>query len=120
VSSSTQPIADFANAVTMMARHHGVGVLAAPGLLVLRWDHPPMPVQHAPRAPTTTSEPAPNPTKTAAPERLCVSIPEAEVLLGVKRSTIYRLIGAGQLAALRIAGRRVIQMAEIRRFLAER
>ena len=51
---------------------------------------------------------------TTLTEPLFVTIPDAGNLLGVKRSTIYRLIGDGQLKASKIGTRRLISVASIR------
>jgi excisionase family DNA binding protein len=47
------------------------------------------------------------------PERLAVSIAEAGLLIGVSRTTIYKLIDAGLLATVTIGRRRLVLIASI-------
>lgn len=51
---------------------------------------------------------------------LVLSIDEARLRLGVSRSTVYRLLEAGEIHAIRIRDRRVIPTAELDRFVTER
>ena len=62
----------------------------------------------------TNSEPVPM-SHTA----LAYRISELAPLIGVGRSTIYRLIGEGQLRAMKIGHRTVVCGESVRRFLAE-
>ena len=50
-------------------------------------------------------------------ERLTVTITEAVRLLGIGRSTIYALMGRGDLAARKVGRRTLITTASIRTFL---
>lgn len=50
-------------------------------------------------------------------ERLAVPIPEAEQMLGVRRSTIYKLMGAGSISSRKVGRRTLITTASIRSFL---
>jgi len=52
-------------------------------------------------------------------EARLVSISQAEVLLGISRSTLYRLIRGGNLSVVRINRCVRISMAEIERFISE-
>ena len=56
--------------------------------------------------------PAPAPRETIEP--LTLSIKEAALLLSIGRSTIYRLIGEGQLHTVKIGNRTLIKTASIR------
>jgi excisionase family DNA binding protein len=49
-----------------------------------------------------------------------LSIAEARGLLGISEAGIYRLIGRGDLALVEVGGRRLIEPAELRRFVAAR
>jgi excisionase family DNA binding protein len=53
------------------------------------------------------------------PRRLVHSPRETEVLIGLSRSTIYRLIGAGRLVAIKIGGRTAITRESIERLCSE-
>jgi excisionase family DNA binding protein len=55
----------------------------------------------------------------ALPAPMLYSIRETERLLGVSRPTIYRLIAAGRLVALKIGNATRIPASEIDRLLAE-
>lgn len=54
------------------------------------------------------------PTNWPGIEPLFVTIPEAGNLLGVKRSTIYRLLDDGRLRATKLGSRRLVSVASIR------
>lgn len=56
--------------------------------------------------------PTPPPAQDRTP-RLAYSIKDAATALGLSRSTLYKLISTGELRTLRIAGRRLIQAADI-------
>ena len=60
----------------------------------------------------TQSEPS-------AIEPLFVTIPEAGNVLGVKRSTIYRLLDDGRLRATKLGARRLVSVASIRELAAK-
>lgn len=47
------------------------------------------------------------------------SIPEAAALLGVGRSTIYRLFDRGELASVSLGRRRMVTTAELKRYVHE-
>ncbi len=49
-----------------------------------------------------------------SPERLTVPIPEAGLMLGVSRSTLYVLVSQGHLKAVKVGGRTLITTASIR------
>ena len=61
--------------------------------------------------------PPPPPARDRTP-RLAYSIKDAATALGISRSTLYRLINEGELRTLRIAGRRLIQAADIEAMLS--
>ena len=52
-------------------------------------------------------------------DRLAVSPREAALLLGTGHDTVYKLLATGQIASVRLPRRRLIPVAELRRFLAE-
>ena len=47
-----------------------------------------------------------------------VTVDEAQEMLGVRRTTLYALVGESKLRALKIGGRTVIEVASIRAFVA--
>jgi excisionase family DNA binding protein len=47
-------------------------------------------------------------------ERLALSVKDAARLLGLGRSTIYRLIGEGELQTIKLGNRTLIKMASLR------
>ena len=49
-----------------------------------------------------------------------LSVREARQILGVSGPTIYRLMGDGQLPSVLVGGRRLIEPAELRRFIEAR
>ena len=51
----------------------------------------------------------------AADVALACSVVDAAKIAGLSRSSIYVLIGNGQLKSLRIAGRRLVPAAELRK-----
>src|SRR5258708_19801720 len=51
-------------------------------------------------------------------ERLAVTIEEAQQMLGVRRSTVYVLMGEQKVVALKIGRRTLVTTASIRDFLA--
>ncbi len=54
-------------------------------------------------------------------EPLCLSITNAAKLLGISRSAMYLLIKNGKLRRFKVAGSRsAIEMAQLRRYIAER
>lgn len=56
----------------------------------------------------------------ANPEPLANAIPDVCRRLGIGRSTVYELIGAGQIKTIKIGQRTLIPESELRRFVAER
>lgn len=50
-------------------------------------------------------------------ERLAVSPEEAARLLGIGRTTLYRAIRRKEIRAIKIGGRRLVPVAELRRIL---
>lgn len=53
-------------------------------------------------------------------DRLAVGMRDAARLTGLSPSSLYRLIAAGELLAFRSGGRRLIRVAELQRYLADR
>ena len=53
-------------------------------------------------------------------ERLALSINEAARALSVSRTRLYELVGAGEIKSFTIGRRRLIQVAELQRFIADR
>lgn len=49
-----------------------------------------------------------------------VGVAEACRFIGVSRSRLYELMGRGELAYLKVGARRLLPLAELRRFLAAR
>jgi excisionase family DNA binding protein len=49
--------------------------------------------------------------------KLCYSIPEAGRALGVSRATVYVLIKDGDLASIRVGGRRLVTAQALRDFI---
>ena len=47
-----------------------------------------------------------------------LSIPEAQIILGVSRSTVLRLLDAGELVRVRVGGRTLVDPASIRDYIA--
>jgi excisionase family DNA binding protein len=58
-----------------------------------------------------------NPAHIPLNEREALSIVEAASICGLGRSTVYKLIGSGQLQSFRIGGRRLIRRADLMSFL---
>ena len=52
-------------------------------------------------------------------ERKLISISEAAKSLGLGRTTIYRLIKAGELESVRIGSRRLLKVESIRRIIEQ-
>jgi excisionase family DNA binding protein len=50
----------------------------------------------------------------AGPDPLAVTIPDACRMLGIGRTKFYELIGAGDVRAIRVAGRTLIEVASLR------
>lgn len=50
----------------------------------------------------------------------CYTIRGAAEQLAVSRTTLYALLGSGELQSIRVGGRRVITDTELNRFIAER
>jgi excisionase family DNA binding protein len=68
-----------------------------------------------PAPPPIAPPPPPAPERTP---RLAYSIKDAATALGLSRTTLYKLINTGDLRTLRIAGRRLIQAADIEAMLS--
>lgn len=51
--------------------------------------------------------------------RLAVRIPEAHAALGISRSSLYELIAKKKIRTAIVAGRRVVPVSELQRFLDE-
>jgi excisionase family DNA binding protein len=58
-------------------------------------------------------------SNTAPPVRALYPINEAQIILGLSRATIYRLIDRRSLDSRRVLGRRLITRASIERLCAE-
>jgi excisionase family DNA binding protein len=54
----------------------------------------------------------------AQAEPLTVTIPDACRMLGIGRTKIYELIGAGDVRAIRVAGRTLVDVASLRALIA--
>lgn len=54
------------------------------------------------------------------PAPLTISVPRTAALLGVSRALVYKLITDGELPSLKIAGRRLVRIADINEYLARR
>ena len=52
-------------------------------------------------------------------EPVSVTIPEACRLIGVKRSSLYKLMDENKLESVKIAGRRLVKVSSIRRLIEE-
>lgn len=52
-------------------------------------------------------------------QRLAHPLPEASHLLGISKSTVYRLVNSGKIRMIKVAGRSVIPNSEIRRVASE-
>lgn len=59
-----------------------------------------------------------NAVEISRPEKLSYTIREAEVALGVGRSTIYKLIGEGRLKVSKVGARTLIPTSELLGLLA--
>jgi len=60
-----------------------------------------------------------DPAPALAPHRLLYPIAETEVLLGLSRASIYRLLQAGKLDAVKIGAATRIPAVSIERFIAD-
>ena len=56
-----------------------------------------------------------NPSE-ALPEPRFVGVPEAQVVLGLSRTSVYALMDSGELRSARVGGRRLIPVVELDRF----
>jgi excisionase family DNA binding protein len=63
------------------------------------------------------NRPPPLPQTSQTTHRLTLSIKDIAQLLGLSRTTIYRLIGDGQLETVKIGNRTLIRMTSIRSLL---
>jgi excisionase family DNA binding protein len=66
-------------------------------------------------APPPANPPPPSP---APRPRLAYSLAETSKRLGLSKATLYRLIARGELKAVRVGSRRLVEAAEIERLLA--
>jgi excisionase family DNA binding protein len=71
----------------------------------------------APQQPAAAPAPPPAPEREDGP-RLAYSLKEAARTLGLSRSTLYKLIAQGDLRALHIGSRRLIEVADIEALLS--
>jgi len=76
--------------------------------LIADWDRPP-----TPREPRIIHPIAP-----VAGEPRLLSIPEAQAVLGISRTTLFRLLSDGDLAGMKIGRRTVIPSREIDAYIA--
>lgn len=53
------------------------------------------------------------------PDRL-LSIEEAAAILGVKRTSVYRVIGAGELRSVKVGRRRLVPSSAVDEFVGDR
>lgn len=51
---------------------------------------------------------------------LAHTVPDACARLGVSRTTLYELIGSGEIRSFKVGARTLIPEAELRRFVAEK
>ena len=51
---------------------------------------------------------------------LAHTVPDACARLGVSRTTLYELIGSGQIRTFKVGARTLIPEAELRKFVAEK
>lgn len=51
---------------------------------------------------------------------LAHTVPDACARLGLSRTTLYELIGAGEIRAFKVGSRTLVSEAELRRFVAEK
>ena len=51
------------------------------------------------------------------PEPLTVSIRTASAMLGIGRSTLYVLLGAGEIETIRVGGRRLVMVTSLKAFV---
>jgi excisionase family DNA binding protein len=58
------------------------------------------------------------PIRSDFPEKLAYRIDEAAHASGIGRTSLYELIGSGQLKAFKAAGRRLIMRSDLEAFLA--
>jgi excisionase family DNA binding protein len=52
-------------------------------------------------------------------DKLTLSLVEIEMLTGLSRATLYRLMGDGKLESVKVRGRRLIPGSELKRLLLE-
>jgi excisionase family DNA binding protein len=65
-----------------------------------------------------TPAPAPELAERHGAPKLAYTVKEASAALGISKTTLYRMMSEGELATLRVAGRRLIEAAAIERVLA--
>jgi excisionase family DNA binding protein len=51
---------------------------------------------------------------------LAHTVPDACARLGLSRTTLYELIGSGEIRAFKVGSRTLVSEAELRRFVAEK
>lgn len=69
-------------------------------------------------APASVSHPVAPPQRELPPEKLTFTMKEASVALGVGKTTLYRAIAEGRLAALKLGNRTLIPADALRSWLA--
>ena len=53
-------------------------------------------------------------------ERMALSVEQAAAYIGVKRATLYRLMGDGDIASFHVRARRLLLRSELDRFIDSR
>jgi excisionase family DNA binding protein len=70
------------------------------------------------RGPPGPPLPKERPTQQRPVEPRCLSIAETAALIGLSRSTVYRLLGGGRLRAVKCGSRTLVLADSVRAFLA--
>lgn len=60
-----------------------------------------------------------NQNKSTEPVRLCLSVEETIVALGIKRTRLYELLKEGKLKSFTVGGRRLFRLQDLEAFIAE-
>jgi excisionase family DNA binding protein len=58
-------------------------------------------------------------TEAIEPVRLCLSVEETILALGVKRTRLYELMKEGRLRSFTVGGRRLFRVRDLEAFIAE-
>jgi excisionase family DNA binding protein len=54
---------------------------------------------------------------TTTPNKLTLSVPEAASVIGIGKSTLWRMIAEREISAIKIGGRTLIRDADLRAFI---